>query len=233
MFNDTKTLIVVFKDEMLLNQIRKLVETKDDTDEGIVGTKDGSIKIISWNEKMWLGQKKMGNINNKVLFIDDIKETDQLIPLIEVKFEKHGVMYGWAGNQAVITCDPKKLTEEEYQEFLNEIKKLDIPDEIKNANKNPENDDLAKQDAKGNLDNSANEKEEADNKDDSTNIFSNLRNVAEVGAELFGDAFDIASKNVEGIVKSITRDKTAMRRQLLFYGIINLYYDDLETFMNS
>ena len=133
MFNDTKSLIVVYKDEMLLNELRKLVETKDDTAEGVVGVKDGSVKIVSWNEKMWLGQKKNGTINNKVLFIGDIKNTDQLIPILDVKFDKYGVMYGWAGNQAVLTCDPKKLGSAEYQEFLKDIESLDIPEAIKKA----------------------------------------------------------------------------------------------------
>ena len=137
MFNETKSLIVVYKDEMLLNELRKLVETKDDTAEGVVGVKDGSVKIVSWNEKMWLGQKKNGTINNKVLFIGDIKNTDQLIPILDVKFDKYGVMYGWAGNQAVLTCDPKKLGSDEYQEFLKDIENLDIPEAIKKAKAEP------------------------------------------------------------------------------------------------
>lgn len=87
MFNEIKSLIVVYKDELLLNQLRKLVETKDDTEDAIVGVKDGSVKIVSWNEKIWLGQKN-GTINNKVLFIGDIKETDKLITVLDVKFEK-------------------------------------------------------------------------------------------------------------------------------------------------
>ena len=41
-YADPKTLIVVYKDEMLVNQVRKMVETKDDEgEEDIVGTKDG------------------------------------------------------------------------------------------------------------------------------------------------------------------------------------------------
>ena len=53
MFNETKSLIVVYKDEMLLNELRKLVETKDDTAEGVVGVKDGSDKHSkSWKSSM-------------------------------------------------------------------------------------------------------------------------------------------------------------------------------------
>lgn len=48
-----KTLIVVYKDEMLMNQLKKLVETNDDSESGdIVGTTDDSINIVSWTEKV-------------------------------------------------------------------------------------------------------------------------------------------------------------------------------------
>lgn len=43
MFETKKTLIVVYKDELLMNQLKKLVETNDDIDDKIVGTKDNSM----------------------------------------------------------------------------------------------------------------------------------------------------------------------------------------------
>lgn len=82
MFTMPKTLIVVYKDEMLMNQLKKLVETNDDSESGdIVGTTDDSINIVSWTEKVWLGNKKAGNIKDKVLFLGEIKGTDKLIPV--------------------------------------------------------------------------------------------------------------------------------------------------------
>ena len=77
-----KTLIVVYKDEMLMNQLKKLAETNDDSESGdIVSTTDDSINIVSWTEKVWLGNKKAGNIKDKVLFLGEIKGTDKLIPV--------------------------------------------------------------------------------------------------------------------------------------------------------
>ncbi len=134
MFGTTKkTLIVVYKDEMLMNQLKKLVETNDDNSEGkVVGTTDGSINIVSWEEKVWLNNKKAGNIKDKVLFLGDIKGTDKLIPVIDVKFEEYGVKYGWAGNQAVLYANPKTLNSREaYSEFVERIKDYPIPDMIK------------------------------------------------------------------------------------------------------
>ena len=82
MFGMPKTLIVVYKDEMLMNQLKKLVETNDDSESGdIVGTTDDSINIVSWTEKVWLGNKKAGNIKDKVLFLGEIEGTDKLIPV--------------------------------------------------------------------------------------------------------------------------------------------------------
>ena len=82
MFGMPKTLIVVYKDEMLMNQLKKLVEINDDSESGdIVGTTDDSINIVSWTEKVWLGNKKAGNIKDKVLFLGEIKGTDKLIPV--------------------------------------------------------------------------------------------------------------------------------------------------------
>ena len=59
-FTEPTTLIVVYKDELLVNQLKKLVETKDDENEDTaVGTKDGSVNIVSWSEKVWLERKRL------------------------------------------------------------------------------------------------------------------------------------------------------------------------------
>lgn len=92
MFLETKTLIVVYKDELMLNQLKKLIETKDDSEtDGVVGVTDESVRIVAWTEKVWRDQKKAGNINNKVLFLGDIKDTDKLIPIIDIKYDQYGI----------------------------------------------------------------------------------------------------------------------------------------------
>ena len=53
MFNTAKTLIVVYKDEMILNQLKKLIETKDDTKDLVGGVRDNSINIVAWSEKKY------------------------------------------------------------------------------------------------------------------------------------------------------------------------------------
>ena len=136
MYYEPKTLIVVYKDEMLANQMKKLIETKDDTDGGLTGTRDSSINVVTWTEKIWLANKKAGNITSKVLFLGGIKGVDSLIPVVDVKFEKHGVRYGWAGNQAVIYADPGEIkTIDSYYAFYNELKSMPVPQAIKDASK--------------------------------------------------------------------------------------------------
>ena len=72
-----------------------MVETHDDSENGVVGTKDDSINIVSWTEKVWLGNKKAGNIQGKILFLGEIKGTDKLIPVIDVNLMN--VVSGSAG----------------------------------------------------------------------------------------------------------------------------------------
>ena len=60
MFEIKKTLIVVYKDELLMNQLKKMIETHDDREDSVVGTRDDSINVVSWTEKVWLGNKKAG-----------------------------------------------------------------------------------------------------------------------------------------------------------------------------
>lgn len=42
MFYEPQTLIIVYKDEMLANQMKKMIETKDDTEDSVTGTRDSS-----------------------------------------------------------------------------------------------------------------------------------------------------------------------------------------------
>lgn len=196
-FIESKTLIAVYKDELLVNQLRKLVETNDDEGQDtIVGTTDGSVKIVSWTEKFWLEQKKQGNLDAKVLFIGDIKGSDSLIPVVDIKFDKFGVKYGWAGSQAVIWIDTDELSDEdEYKDFLKRLRELPVPSQIKENLKKTSAITVANPKAK---------------------IWEHL---AVLGA------------NTAMFVKDAFNNRKQKRQQMLFYGIINLYNNDLETFM--
>lgn len=216
MFGMAKTLIVVYKDEMLINQLKKMVETNDDIGETqVVGTRDNSINIVAWTEKVWLSNKKAGNIKDKVLFLGDIKGSDALIPVVNVKFNDCGVKYGWAGNQAAIFLDWDNI-KESYPLLIKKLSKLPVPEIIKQ----PVNTKL------GQSDNSLL------NKDDSE--------VKVVEPMNYHGAFikmkDRILKGAVAVVDKtgyLLRDKHIVRRQMLFFGVVNLYLDGLEEFMNA
>ncbi len=224
MLETKKTLIVVYKDELLMNQLKKMIETHDDAENEVVGTRDNSINVVSWMEKVWLGNKKAGNIQGKILFLGDIKGTDKLIPVIDVKFDDCGVKYGWAGNQAVLYVEPEALTSREgYDEFLKKLSDLPVPnflktmkqDIVENAGEEPVV-EIAKQ-------------EETDGKKEAPAFLNVAKKILDSGA----DAFEKVSEQVAVKSEEIFRNKSLMKRQMLFYGAIHLYRDELESFMNK
>ena len=207
MFNTAKTLIVVYKDEMILNQLKKLVESKDDTEEQVVGVRDNSINIVAWTEKVWLANKKPGNIQGKILFLGDIKGTDKLLPVIDVEFDKYGIKYGWAGNQGILNVNTKALTERDtYLSFIDELSQFPIPE----AYKVPKNVNICEKNSKFNL------LEEAKLK-----ISKGVASIEKNGKML-------AMKT-----EDFLRDKNYVSTQMMFYGVIHLYTNGLEKFMNA
>lgn len=237
MFETKKTLIVVYKDELLMNQLKKMIETRDDNEQGVVGSRDDSINIVSWTEKVWLGNKKAGNIQGKILFLGEVKGTDKLIPVIDVKFDECGVKFGWAGNQAVVYADPKVLTtREDYDMFLEKLSLLPVPSFLKAER---ESLDVTGVDHKteaivepsaGDVPESANAEVAVNDetKYKKPNILKNVKKALSTGADAIGKAgAQVASKSEE-----VFRNKSLMKRQMLFYGVVSLYNDGLEKFMN-
>ena len=224
MFEMAKTLIVVYKDEMLMNQLKKMVETNDDvSEEQVVGTRDNSINIVAWTEKVWLGNKKAGNIKDKVLFLGDIKGTDALIPVVDVKFDDCGVKYGWAGNQAVIFTNPKAISaKEDYLAFIRKLAEFPIPDMIKQP-KNARDEETNVNEAEEQIDEVMNKE-----KGKVPAFLLKARGGIRKGVDTVGKVGTIVSNKTGDLL----RDKNAVKRQMLFYGVVNLYRNGLEEFMN-
>ena len=236
MFETKKTLIVVYKDELLMNQLKKMVETHDDTDDSVVGTRDDSINIVSWTEKVWMGNKKAGNISGKILFLGDVKGTDKLIPVIDVKFDDSGVKYGWAGNQAVLYVDPKALTNREgYDAFLEKLADLPVPDFLKTLKENITSTGAAEETVEvveEAVEEAVAEPSDPDAKEKKHKplaIFTATKKALKNSADAIGKmGSQVAAKSEE-----LFRDKNLMKRQMLFYGVVHLYNDGLERFMNQ
>ncbi|BBK61514.1 hypothetical protein A9CBEGH2_04540 [Amedibacterium intestinale] len=225
MFGMSKTLIVVYKDEMVVNQLKKMVETHDDKEEGIIGTRDDSVNVVAWTEKVWLNNKKAGNITDKVLFLGDISGTDKLIPVLDIKFNQFGVQYGWAGNQAVLFVDSKEMHDKDiYLDFIEQLSKLSVPDMIKEP--------INTRYANGEQESTPNETEDDENKNSRKKInkfLGNAKNTLDKGVK----ALDKVRVNVASKTEDLLRDKKKVTRQQLFYGVVNLYNNDLDNFMNA
>lgn len=225
MFETKKTLIAVYKDELLVNQLKKLIETDDDTDGRTVGTKDDSISVVSWTEEVWLANKDAGNIQGKILFLGDIKGTDELIPVIDTKFDDCGVKFGWAGNQAILYVEPEALTNrEEYDEFLAKLSDLPVPSFLK-----AEKDDSVSTGAADLDDENVEESEFTEIEKTAPAFVDVARILFESGAE----TIEKVGKMVAAISEEIFRDKSLMKRQMMFYGVVHLYTDGLDRFMEQ
>ena len=205
-----------------MNQLKKMIETRDDADE-IVGTKDDSINVVSWTEKVWLGNKKAGNIQGKILFLGDIKGTDKLIPVIDTKFDDCGVKFGWAGNQAVLYAEVDALTNrDKYDEFLGKLDSLPVPEFLKTMKK-----EIVESAGEETVDEQENTKQEKAEK--APDILRAAMKIVDGGV----DAIGALGKQFATKAEEIFRDKSLVKRQMLFYGAINLYKDGLESFMNQ
>ena len=223
MFYEPKTLIIVYKDEMLANQMKKLIETKDDADGSVTGIRDNSINVVAWTEKIWLANKKAGNITSKVLFLGGIKGVDSLIPVVDVKFEKHGVRYGWAGNQAVIYADPGEIkTIDSYYAFYNELKSMPVPQAIKDASK-PKTAPTKEQP----------QEEVKQESEEKKGFFAKGKDLLKKVEDTIVDGMVDMAEKASIFTEENFRNKKAVERQMLFYGVINMYNEGLETFMNA
>lgn len=223
-----ETLIVVYKDELLANQLKKLVETKDDIKDGeVVGTTDMSVNIVSWTEKVWLTNKKAGNIKDKVLYLGDIKGTDKLIPIIDVKFDDCGVKFGWAGNQAIVYADTTAMrNRDDYLTFIEKLSSLPVPEMIKEAKNVSINEGASEESAESSSQDIPTE--ETEEKKSST-FFNKVKGTLSKGIDAMGKLGTKAAMKSEDLL----RGNNTVKQQMLFYGVVNLYNHGLEEFINK
>lgn len=202
------TLIVVYKDELPLNYLRKLVETNDDAEDGqIVGTEDDTVDIVAWDEKVWLDNKKAGNIKNKVLLLGKIKGYESVLSVMDEKYNEYGIRYGWAGNQAVLLADPKALQKDaDYKVFLNELTQANLPAVVSE---------------------NVNDRKLPDKYAGSPN---KAKKIGGAFAAILAPVALPASIGALAIGSKLSYDEYVQKQQYC-YGILRLYIDNLEKFL--
>ena len=131
-YENMTTLIIVCKDNTLSTEMSRLIEKEDDVDEDtIVGTKDGTVHTIIWNEPAWQAFRDKLSGDEKILIIGKVKNTTPL-NADQIRFEKYGVKYGWSQNIATIEADPKLLSRAKvYKEFLSAINDMQVSEKAK------------------------------------------------------------------------------------------------------
>ena len=141
-----------------------------------------------------------------------------------MKFDDCGVKYGWAGNQAVLYVEPEALMSHEgYDEFLKKLSDLPVPKFLKTMKEEiveTAGEEVAEETV---------EQEDPEDKKKTPAFLNVAKKVLESGA----DAIEKVSKQVAVKSEEIFRNKSLMKRQMLFYGAIHLYKDGLENFMNQ
>lgn len=132
-----RNLALVTKDELLYQQLKKLIETDDDeSDEIVIGTKDGTVRLVRWEEDKWVYRSKTDTVDNKVVVIGDCKGAGTGVELMKVVFDQFGVRYGWVGNCAYVHADLRKIRAKGvYDAFLEELKAMPAPEVIKEDKK--------------------------------------------------------------------------------------------------
>ena len=141
---ERKTLIIVCdeKTEQYANFLRQLISAKDDTEEKVVGTKDGTVDAGVYLEKEYSANKFDMSIEQYVLFIGNNKTSNSESSSMKTKFNEHGMKYGWLGKRGFLSVDDKTLSEDEYDDFFafatnyqNELERIDSARRKDSSNK--------------------------------------------------------------------------------------------------
>ena len=125
--NGKMNIIVVYNEKkpgkIAADQLKKLVCIKRESDDTHIT--DELVEVVSMEEKVYNDSSKADPLNDRVLFVDGSKAIKDLIPIAEIKFNKHGVIYSLAGPQALLTVNPKKLNDERrYKQFVDDLNDL-------------------------------------------------------------------------------------------------------------
>lgn len=130
-----KQLIVVYKDELIAQQMRKMIEEHNQKLAAAHGdlAGPGPISVILHTSDAWDRDSVQGNSGDYVLFIGVQQKHDGLAQIMDVKYDSQGVRYGWSGKHAAITADTDALFKRDaYVDFLRDFANLpvQIPDAL-------------------------------------------------------------------------------------------------------
>lgn len=127
-----KNLIIVCdeKRRQYGDYLSQLISLEDDTEDHVVGIKDGEVATQVWSEKDYKSNAPQISSSQYILFIGESKLIKEKGLHMKPVFSKYGMLYGWLGKQAILKVETS-ISVKEYDEFLNfalanqaDIKKL-------------------------------------------------------------------------------------------------------------
>lgn len=217
-----KTLLIVYKekDEELFDYFKSIIVWDDDLGDQIIGTEDGTVRVMGLSEKDWLAKKNKKGLSDKYIFIGDIEDVKDPYYI----FDMHGVKFGEIDNDSIkIDVNASyEWSEEEYKVFLQEINNMLIVfNDINNDSIGCGSGNFKKRKRKSTIDG-----EKHDKKMTKRNwIMDLLCFIPIIGA-------------IQGIVaiqeySEVKKDESILRKQMLLYGICKLYYVKLDDFIKQ
>lgn len=114
-----KKLIIVCEEKYKKygDYLSQLISLEDDTEQNVIGIKDGEVVAQVWSEKDYVANSPQIASSQSILFIGESKLIKDKSTHMKVMFSEHGIKYGWLGKQAVLTVD-KTISTKEYDDFL-------------------------------------------------------------------------------------------------------------------
>ncbi|MGN1433765.1 MAG: hypothetical protein ACI4XI_08695 [Ruminococcus sp.] len=114
-----KKLIIVCEEKCRKygDYLAQLISMEDDTEENIVGTKDGEAAAQVWLEKDNSANSAQISSNQYIVFIGQDQLMKNKSAHMKVEFSGFGVKYGWLGKQAFL-CVDNIVSVDEYDDFI-------------------------------------------------------------------------------------------------------------------
>ncbi len=97
--------------------LSQLISMNDDTEEKIVGIKDGTVAAQVWLEKDYKANSATISSNQHILFIGDSKLINEKRSHMKNAFSNFGISYDWLGRQAALTVG-KVIPLDKYKDFI-------------------------------------------------------------------------------------------------------------------
>ena len=206
MFNTSMLVVLRNEDSEAFTELEKLVNAEDDIDGEIVGVEDGSVRLVKCLESDWKLHKKAGRLSllaEKFMFINIKKGFDKP----DMKFNKYGVSYGYEGDTLLLSIDDDYVwTEEKYKQFLVDLKEISRSvDDMKNQ----------------------------------MDCMKKSKTASKVGFIIAASSLLVPVVSIPATIvgakkaSNISAEHKALRQQRLLYGICQIYYNDLETFIKN